>query len=81
MKTKVKTKVELKFKYDKQRRSYGVWPKRKETEMTLSEVMALAEQLDDLLVIDSIDPDGTFHLVRYDYSDYYYNDYYDGMIF
>lgn len=66
MKTKVKAKVELKFKYDKQRRSYGVWPKRRETEMTLSEVMALAGQLDDLLVIDSIDPDGTFHLVRYD---------------
>lgn len=60
----------MKFMYDNRYRTYGEWPHgTEEVEMSLEELTKLAKQLEEeglFLVIDSIDPDGTFHLGQYD---------------
>lgn len=62
----------MKFMYDNRYRTYGVWYyDKKEVEVSLEELVKLAKRFEDkglFLIIDSVDSDGTFHLVRYDGS-------------
>ena len=61
----------MKFMYTSHcNRTYGARPhKNKEVEMSLKGLMELTKSIKDkdvYFVISSIDPDGTFHIVRYD---------------
>lgn len=60
----------MKFMYDNCYRSYEVWPRdKREVEVSLEELTELTKRLEDeglYLIIDSVDSDGTVHLVQYD---------------